>query len=182
VVAEYYGENYFASHSTGSFVFEQDTKVGGFFVDTAPEFTASWYDTYTGRLYYVAGTLGDVYEWDDLTQPTLTMEWKSKVIVTKEMLNLGAARVIADYSTVTNTWDAETVVWESALTNWNTADEITFKLWVDKQLLFTTTVNDMDGFRLPSGYRTDTFEVGVEGNVRVRAIHLAETMSGLREV
>jgi hypothetical protein len=110
------------------------------------------------------------------------MEWKSKVIVTKEMLNLGAARVIADYSTVTTTWDAGTVAWESALTNWNNPDEITFKLWVDKQLLFTTTVNDVDGFRLPSGYRTDTFEVGVEGNVRVRAIHLAETMSGLREV
>lgn len=182
VVAEYYGENYFASHSTGSFVFEQDTKIGGFFVDTAPEFTASWYDTHTGRLYYVTGTLGDVSEWDDLAQPALTMEWKSKVIVTKEMLNLGAARVIADYSTVTTTWDAETVAWESALTNWNNPDEITFKLWVDKQLLFTTTVNDMDGFRLPSGYRTDTFEVGVEGNVRVRAIHLAETMSGLREV
>ena len=182
VIAEYYGENYFASHSQGSFVFERDDKVGGFFVDTGPTYTASWYDTQTGRLYYVAGTLGDVYEWDDLAQPTLTMEWKSKVIVTKDMLNLGAARVIADYSTVTNTWDAETTAWESALTNWNTADEITFKLWVDKQLIFTTTVNDMSGFRLPTGYRTDTFEVGVEGNVRVRAIHLAETMLGLREV
>lgn len=181
VVAEYYGENYFASHSQGSFVFEQDAKVGGFFVDTEPVFTASWYNTYTGKLYYVSGTLGDVYEWDDLTQPTLTMQWKSKVIITKDMINLGAARVVADYSTVTATWDTETATWESALTNWNTADEITFKLWVDKQLTFTTTVNDSEGFRLPTGYRTDTFEVGVEGNVRVRAIHLAETMLGLRE-
>ena len=182
VVAEYYGENYFASHSQGSFVFEQDTKSGGSFVDTGPVFTASWYDGQTGKLYYVSGTLGDIYEWDDLAQPALTMEWKSKVIVTKDMLNLGAARVIADYSTVTTTWDQETIAWNSALTNWNTADEITFRLWVDKQLIFTTTVNDVDGFRLPTGYRTDTFEVGVEGNVRVRAIHLAETMLGLREV
>jgi hypothetical protein len=181
VVAEYYGENYFASHSQGSFVFEQDTKVGGFFVDTAPVFTASWYDTQTGKLYYTTGTLGDVYEWDDLTQPALTMEWKSKVIVTKDMINLGAARVIADYSTVTTTWDTETQLWNAALTNWNNADEITFRLWADKQLIFTTTVNDVGGFRLPTGYRTDTFEVGVEGNVRVRAIHLAETMFGLRE-
>ena len=181
VVAEYYGENYFASHSQGSFVFEQDAKVGGFFVDTAPVFTASWYDTQTGKLYYTTGTLGDVYEWDDLAQPALTMEWKSKVIVTKDMINLGAARVIADYSSVTSVWDADTQLWNAALTNWNNADEITFKLWVDKQLIFTTTVNDVDGFRLPTGYRTDTFEVGVEGNVRVRAIHLAETMLGLRE-
>jgi hypothetical protein len=182
VVAEYYGENYFASHSTGSFVFEQDTKVGGFFVDADPVFTASWYDTQTGKLYYVSGTLGDVYEWDDLSQPALTMEWKSKVIITKDMLNLGAARVIADYSAVTATWDTDVQLWNAALTNWDLADEITFRLWVDKQLIFTTTVNDVDGFRLPTGYRTDTFEVGVEGNVRVRAIHLAETMLGLREV
>jgi hypothetical protein len=182
VVAEYYGENYLASHSTGSFVFEQDAKVGGFFVDTDPVFTASWYDTQTGKLYYVSGTLGDVYEWDDLSQPALTMEWKSKVIVTKDMLNLGAARVIADYSAVTATWDTDVQLWNAALTNWNLADEITFRLWVNKQLIFTTTVNDVDGFRLPTGYRTDTFEVGVEGNVRVRAIHLAETMLGLREV
>ena len=182
VVAEYYGENYFASHAGGSFVFEQNPKTGGSFVDTGPTFTASWYDPQTGRLYYVAGTAGDVYEWDDLAQPALTMQWKSKVFKTADMINLGAARVIADYSTVTGTWDAETVAWESALTNWNNADEITFKLWVDKQLTFTTTINDVDGFRLPSGYRTDTFEVGVEGNVRVRAIHLAETMLGLRQV
>jgi hypothetical protein len=182
VIAEYYGENYFASHAQGSFVFEQDTQVGGFFVDTGPVFTASWYDTQTGALYYTTGTLGDVYQWDDLTQPALTMEWKSKVIVTKDMINLGAARVIADYSTVTTAWDSETRQWNAALTNWNNADEITFKLWVDKQLIFTTTVNDTDVFRLPSGYRTDTFEVGVEGNVRVRAIHIAETSLGLREV
>jgi hypothetical protein len=182
VVAEYYGENYFASHSTGSFVFEQDTKVGGFFVDTDPVFTASFYDTQTGKLYYASGTLGDVYEWDDLAQPAVTMGWKSKVIVTKDMINLGAARVIADYSTVTQTWDTDVQLWNAALTNWDLADEITFRLWVNKQLIFTTTVNDVDGFRLPTGYRTDTFEVGVEGNVRVRAIHLAETMLGLREV
>jgi hypothetical protein len=182
VVAEYYGENYFASHSGGSFVFEQDTKVGGFFVDTGPVFTASFYDTQTGRLYYVGGTNGDIFEWDDLSQPALTMQWKSKVIVTKDMVNLGAARVVADYSTLTQTWDTDVQLWNAALTNWNLADEITFRLWVDKQLIFTTTVNDVDGFRLPTGYRTDTFEVGVEGNVRVRAIHLAETMLGLREV
>jgi hypothetical protein len=182
VVAEYYGENYFASHSQGSFVFEQEAKAGGFFVDTESVFSASWFDVQTGRLYITTGTLGDVYEWDDLTQPALTMEWKSKVIITKNMINLGAARVVADYSTVTNTWDAETALWNSVLTNWNTADEITFRLWANKQLILTTVVNDANGFRLPTGYRTDTFEVGVEGNVRVRAIHLAETMLGLREV
>ena len=181
VIAEYYGDNYFASHSTGAFIFEQDTKVGGFFVDADYSFTASFYDSIDGIVYYVSGTNGDIYQWDDLTQPSVTMEWKSKVIITKDMLNLGAARVVADYATVTATWDAETQLWNSALENWDAADNITFKLWVDKQLILTTTVTDSDVFRLPSGYRTDTFEVGVTGDVRVRAIHLGETPLGLRE-
>ena len=181
VIAEYYGENYFATHSTGAFVFEQDTKVGGFFVDASPVFTASWYDAQTGRLYYATGTLGDIYEWDNLAQPALTMTWKSKVLVTKDMINLGAARVVADYGNTTSKWDLETSLWEAKTGNWNSPDEMTFRLWVDKELIFTTTLNDSDAFRLPTGYRTDTFEVGVEGNVRVRAIHLAETMIGLRE-
>jgi hypothetical protein len=182
VIAEYYGDNYFASHSTGAFIFEQDTKVGGFFVDADYSFTASFYDSIDGIVYYVSGTSGDIYQWDDLTQPSVTMEWKSKVIVTKDMINLGAARVVADYATVTTAWDAETQLWNSALEDWDAADNITFKLWVDKQLILTTTVTDSDVFRLPSGYRTDTFEVGVTGDVRVRAIHLGETPLGLRDV
>ena len=181
VIAEYYGENYFASHSAGAFVFEQDSQVGGFFVDTDVTFTASFFDTVGGKLYFCAGTSGDVYLWDDLAQPSKTMTWKSKTLKTADMINLGAARVIADYATVTSTWDQDTRQWEAALTNWNSADDITFKLWVDKQLEFTATIGDDTGFRLPSGYRSDTFEVAVEGNVRVRAIHLAQTPTGLKQ-
>jgi hypothetical protein len=57
---------------------------------------------------------------------------------------------------------------------------ITFRLWVDKQLAFQATVSTDDVFRLPTGYRSDTFEVGVSGSARVRAIHFGETPFGLR--
>lgn len=182
VIAEYYGDNYFASHSTGAFVFEQDTKVGGFFVNAEYSFTASWYDAVDGIVYYVSGTNGDIYQWDDLDQPLTTQEWKSKVIVAKDMINLGAARVVADYSVTSEDWDVETTLWEAATENWDLPAQLTFRLWVDKELILETTINDSEVFRLPTGYRTDTFEVGVEGNIRVRAIHLAETPIGLRSV
>jgi hypothetical protein len=182
VVAEYYGDAYLASHSTGSFVFERDEKVGGYFVTTPYQFTASWYDEVTGKLYYVSGTNGDIYEWDNLSQPPVTQEWKSKVIVTQNMINLGAARVIADYAAETAIWDSVSTQWQNTTASWNSTDPVTFQLWVDKQLLYTTTVADKDVFRLPTGYRSDTFEVGVTSNIRVRAIHLAETSLGLREV
>lgn len=182
LVAEYYGDSYFASHTSGAFVFEHDAKVGGFFVNLDYRFTASWYDPVDGIVYYTSGTNGDVYEWDNLDQPPTTLEWKSKVIVTKDMINLGAARVVADYAETTTIWDATTTSWEAETMLWNAVDELTFRLWVDKQLLFETPVVDSSVFRLPTGYRADTFEVGVEGNVRVRAIHLAETPLGLRDV
>ena len=182
VVAEYYGDNYFASHSTGAFVFEQDTKVGGFFVNADYSFSASFYDAIDGIVYYVSGTNGDIYEWDNLAQPAVVQEWKSKVLVTKDMINLGAARVVADYAGITSIWDSSTTLWQLTAETWGSAGALTFRMWVDKQLIFETTVSDVNGFRLPSGYRTDTFEVGVESNIRVRAIHLAETMLGLREV
>lgn len=182
VVAEYYGDNYFASHSTGAFIFEQDAKVGGFFVNASYTFSASWYDAVDGIVYYVSGTNGDIYQWDDLTQPSVTQEWKSKVIITKDMINLGAARVVADYAVTSENWDAEVTQWEALTENWDLPAQLTFKLWVDKELTLTTTINDSEIFRLPSGYRTDTFEVGIEGNIRVRAIHMAETPTGLRGV
>ena len=182
VVAEYYGDNYFASHATGAFIFEYDAKVGGFFVNTDYSFTASWYDPVDGIVYYTSGTNGDVYEWDNLDQPPTTLAWKSKVIATKDMINIGAARVVADYAETTTIWDAATTNWESEMMLWDAANVLTFRLWADKQLLFETQVIDSSVFRLPTGYRTDTFEVGVEGNIRVRAIHLAETPLGLREV
>jgi hypothetical protein len=181
LIAEYYGDNYVASHSGGGLVFERDEKVGGFFVDTDYTFTASWYDSITGKLYYVYGTNGDIYEWNDLAQPMVTQTWKSKVINTKDMINMGAARIIADYGDTTGVWNEVTTTWDADIDTWDAPDALTFKLWVNKELIHTTVVNDDLTFRLPTGYRSDTFEVEVSGNIRVRAIHLGETPLSLRE-
>jgi len=181
VIAEYYGDNYVASHSTGGLVFERDEKVGGFFVDTDYTFTASWYDPIEGKLYYVSGTNGDIYEWNDLTQPAVTQTWKSKVINTKDMINMGAARIVADYGDTTEVWNETTTTWNATTDTWDAPDALTFKLWVDKDLIYTTIVNDDLTFRLPTGYRSDTFEIEVSGNIRVRAVHLGETPLSLRE-
>lgn len=182
LVAEYYGESYFASHSAGGIVFEADPRTGGAFVETTYTFTASWYDYATGKLYYVSGANGDVYQWDDLTQPPVTQAWKSKVFVTDDYRNYGAARVVADYTEETAIWSTVATTWGATTDLWGSVDPVTFKLWANKELIFTTSLSDSDVFRLPTGYLTDTIEVGVEGNIRVRAIHIAETPSGLRAV
>lgn len=159
IVAEDYGDMYFASHSTGSFTFTPQQQVGEF-VDCDDTFTAAFYDALEDRLYYTNGTAGVVYEWDNLDEPAQSARWKSKVMVTPNPGNLGAARVVGDYS----------------------SNSVTFRLYADKALKFTRTVTDSKMFRLPTGYRTDTYEVEVEGPVRVRSIHLADTPQGLKEV
>jgi len=59
---------------------------------------------------------------------------------------------------------------------------VTVKVWANKTLQHTVIVQSSDIFRLPSGYKADTFEVSVSGAVRIRAIHMAETPAGLRSV
>ena len=99
LVGHYYDGKYFGSHSTKSFIFERDDKVGGFFVQIQYRFSAAYSDPQTGTMYYTIGSSGDINEWDNQGETLSPMEWKSKTIVTKDYLNLGAARVVADYET-----------------------------------------------------------------------------------
>ena len=181
----FYGDAYFASYTKDAvgkgFILQLEDK-NSFFVDVTYSFSAAWYDGLTGRLYYTQAGNSTIYEWDSLLQPAATMEWKSKVIKTPDYTNYGAARVIADYSNLTSVWDTTSTLWENTTQLWNNADQITFKMWVDKSLIFTTTLNDNSIFRLPTGYRSDTFELSVAGNVRVRAIHLGPTPTSLMRV
>jgi hypothetical protein len=184
LIAAPYGDAYVGSHSTGALVYEREEGTAGSFVDLDYSFTAAWYDTRFNRLYYTSGVAGDIYLWDELTQPAATYEWKSKVFKTANMINLGAARVIADYAAgdLSPIWEEVDEVWEAETCTWDGVNPVTFRMWADKELILETPISDSGVFRLPAGYRSDTFEVGVEADVRIRAIHLAETPSGLREV
>lgn len=183
LVATAYKDTYVASHATASIVLEPgDGRNPPTFVDNDFLFTASWYDSITNSLYTVSGTNGDIYQWDNLSQPNSTMTWKSKTFVTKDFTNIGAARVVADYSGVpgSSIWEDVDLNWEASDELWNAVDPITFRLYVDKELIFTTTQSNNNLFRLPAGYKSDTFEVGIDSLVRVRAIHIADTPINLR--
>ena len=184
LVGTTYKDLYFASHSAGAITFETSTdqKIGPTFVDNDFIFTASWYDDITNDLYIISGDEGDIYKWDDPSQPLGTMYWKSKVMVSKDYTNLGAARVVADYTgeDQSTIWNQTEANWEADDQLWDQLDNITFRLYVDKNLIFTTTVSNSNAFRLPTGYRSDTFEVEIESVVRVRSIHLGETPTSLR--
>jgi hypothetical protein len=183
IVGAFYDSMYFGSHSTGSFFYRrsQDGQTPGDFVDHELTFTATWFDPLTGALYYTTGDDGDIVRWDDPAQPNADFAWKSKVFISQVPFNMGAARVVADYAgvAVSPIWGDYDVEWGSADEDWFVSEPITFKLYANKNLVLTTTRSNSDVFRLPAGYKTDTYEVEVDGTVRVRAIHLGETPSSL---
>lgn len=47
---------------------------------------------------------------------------------------------------------------------------------------YTTRITDTNMHRLPSGYKSDTWEIRLNGNVRLRHMKIAETASGLKQV
>lgn len=232
VVAKFFDNKYFMSHSTGSMLFERDDQVGGNLITTPVKFNGGYYDARYNIFYYVTDSGGEIYEWNPSDQPFMTMEWKSKVFVNKEYTNLGAARVIADFDpadeadaieafnalvvahniemwALTNqlgpmngqlsytdpTSSTYIVVDNSLGLTMVNGDPITqytqelvgayyinFRLWANKILVADVVVSDSNIFRLPTGYKADTFEIAVSGSARVRAIHIADTPQGLVNV
>lgn len=231
IVGVFFKDKYYASHSTGAFIFERDQKVGGFYVTTNHTYTAAYLDEAENVLYTVSTDRGDISTFDQDDQVLRPLEWKSKTIITKDYINLGAARIIADFEPTAEALAAitayndgveayNTAVWAlqeqlgtlNGPTDYLDANNVrvnnfgelnsgpihgdggatrselevpstypvTFKLFVDKELKYTTTVSSNAIFRLPTGYRSDTFEVSVAGKARIRAIHLGQTPYGLR--
>jgi hypothetical protein len=230
IVAEFYNNKYFLSHSTGSMIFERDDQIGGVLVTAPIKFNAAYYDARYDKFYYATADGGEIYEWNATDQPLLATEWKSKVFINKDYTNIGAARVVADFSTdqseldAVNAFNAAVVAHNTEM--WSLSDQlgtlngqlsytdpvtsvytivdntiggsmlngdvrtqysiaatgsysVNFRLWANKVLVADVVVTNSDIFRLPTGYKADTFEVAVGGSARIRAIHLADTPQGL---
>lgn len=187
IVGAVFKENYIGSTNTAALTLEALEGEGGTalsFVDLDFQYTASWYDNETNALYTAVGTAGDIYRWDTPSTQNMTLRWKSKVFITDAPMNLGAARVVADYSPIGESpiWEETDYNWEAADFRWEEGGPLVFNLYINKQLIFTTNRFNSSIFRLPAGYKSDTFEVEVYSDVRVRAIHIAETPTGLGEV
>lgn len=211
MLADQYNGKYITTNSRGSFIFEKHDQIGGFLISLSQSFTATYYDMDKAKLYYAYN--GKLYLWDDPDKPLSQLDWKSKTMVSKDYMNLGAARVIADYGSNPNdvlvaqqnaqiladnqakisgrltlgamgdaSFGGVSLAGDDLLPLQAYDTGVQFQLYADKQLIFTTQVADSGVFRLPTGYRSDTFEVRLTGNTRIRAVHLGETPHGLDKV
>jgi len=128
IVGHFYNDKYFGSHSTGSFLFERNEEIGGYYVTTGHQFNSAWTDVLDNALYTSSDTLGSITQWGSASSPLRPMEWKSKTVVTQDYINLGAARIIADY-TITAEDAAAYTTYNDSVPAYNTA------IWAESQQL-----------------------------------------------
>lgn len=173
LVATAFDGAYFAWHSAGgiSYIYQHQnsldkTKQPGSFVDlSVPKSklpTALWYDVRSNQLYFVVGgNDNNIYIWDDVTsRSSMPYTWRSKVIHTDAPGNIGVGKIDANFK----------------------GGVVNFGLWVDGVLIAKRIIRNNHMFRLPCGYRSDTFEVTIQSTARVKTVYLASTPTSLKEV
>lgn len=128
IVGHFFDDKYFGSYDGGSFLFERDERVGGYYITAGHQFNSAWTDVSTNALYTASDTLGNITQWGSSTWPIRPMEWKSKTIVTKDYINVGAARVVADYD-VTDEDIAAYATYNASIVTYNAA------VWADSEQL-----------------------------------------------
>jgi len=209
VTGVYYNNKYFGSHTTGGFIFEQDEKTGGNYTQVTPVFTAAYYSFVDGFMYYIDTTdTAKIKRWDDPDSAAGTYEWKSKLYRLPMPINLGAARILADYDTEYGSIVAENAARAAANAALGTTggalgsasvatyslaggaevqllsapSDVTFELWIDGAVKFSKVVTSNEVFRMPMGYKADNAQIRLSTGLRVREVHLAETPTGLQKI
>jgi hypothetical protein len=60
--------------------------------------------------------------------------------------------------------------------------EVDFTLYAkNDEVVFSKTIKNGQPFRLPSGYKSDTFAISLRGQVLVKSVEMAETVIGLKQ-
>lgn len=158
-----------------------------------------------GKLYAAKGT--KLYQWDVDVGRTYESEWFSGTMQLPKPVNMGAAQVHAEFGDIvppdTTQIAANEViiaagpdavaghlaghefldyeVCGSALIPAvvGTNKRVQFTLYADDVPIFTKNVISNKAFRLPAGYTSETFNVGMHASIRTYSVSIAETMDEL---
>ncbi len=158
VRAWYYEGKYLASTGGKSFIYHS-TQQEGYIVELSNTFDAGYYDRDSGEFFFVEG--GTLYQWDAHTTDNLEMVWCSKRFVSPIPVNYGAVKLEADFSTSTT---------------------FTLRRGIPASQCCEYVTRNNAPFRLPAGFKDDTYDIIITGRSRVRSVHVTETVRGLRGV
>ena len=170
-----------------------------------------WTDPLSGVMYVVRQNV--LEKWEGESGVRDRYDWKSKEFRFPVPLNMGAAKVDADFQDTASVAAAAAyaavvaanqVLIDGAMTFGAISESqigllpiggdemsdppprgfesLQFNLYINDVLKFTKQVMSSKAFKLPNGYKSDTAAVRLSGNVTVRRVSVAETMTGLKRV
>lgn len=118
----------------------------------------------TGYLFALSNTDNKIYK-IDAGATNSTYDWKSKIFQCPLPSNFGALQVYADY------------IFMAA----NAGSYINIKVYADGVKQYDANVTSSDPVRLPAGFKAVNWEIEVLGNVPVRSVLLASTMTETKQ-
>ncbi len=163
-----YGGRYVGFYDTGILNDQGELLRGGFILDLDGNWswlttyaTAGWYDSKSGQLYLVVNDVvgaAQMFLFD--VGASQACYWESRPLATNRAMNFGAARIRAEG-------------WPVTLTLYATDTAGT------EQVMFSRSVMDEKPFRLPAGYRSDKYRMGLATAGKVHKCWLAESLAEL---
>ena len=157
-----------------------------------------------GNLYLAQGNL--VYQLGVADVPTYFSEWKSAILQLAKPTNFAVAQVHADFSAIVAVDESDAVSNAALLSDPYgqfgaingdsihdfgindcglvptvvTAEKVVnFTLYADDAVVLTKNVRNSTPFRLPAGYRSDAFNIGLSTSIPVYSASMAESTAEL---
>jgi hypothetical protein len=208
-VAGFSDGQYYAKYDTenSTFIWLFDTLENDSVVRVEQSATYLLRSETDGELYFVVGK--SIYKWDSSSNTRYTSDWVSAEIQAPRPLNFSAAQVHAGFDTVLppNTADLEyneSIIGDVDLVggsvNANSLLEleingsnlravvleteavVQFTLYSNGQPVFVTDVRSSKPFRLPAGFLSEVYQVGITTSVPIYNVSIAESISELSQV
>ncbi|MDO9252643.1 MAG: hypothetical protein Q7U48_13970 [Hydrogenophaga sp.] len=200
---------YYASyeHDDGRRVFALDIGESDSAVEILESPTAMLSNELDGELYIAKG--GRILRWDADPGSAYMADWVSMDVQLGQPTNFSVAQVHADFFEIVPP-DTEFIAQDQALMlagadavnghmlglefnlievngsllippRRQTSKKVTFTLWYDRELIYSTEVTSEMPFVLPAGIKGEVVNIGISGSVRVHSMTIAQSTAELRE-
>jgi hypothetical protein len=209
--AEVFDNCYYASftapNATGSRTWVLNLRERDGAIEVDDFFDCLYRNNYDGELYVVRGR--EVFRWDAHPSSFYTTDWKSAEIQLPSPTNFAICQIHADFVEEVPI-DLEQLALNEAIlddpiqvggflggdnilgVNVNgsrivplgsqASQRVEFVLYKDRQPIFTKQVLSSRPYRLPSGYRSEVFQIGLSTTVPVYTVTIAQSTAELAQV
>ncbi len=208
-VAAFHDGQYYARYSlgTGSRILVVDLNEPDSVVEIDQDVSALYRNEYDGKLYVALGS--QLFEWDSDAGRAYTGDWLSGTMQMPSLINLSVAQVHADFSGSTQIDSVQlqentalialgpdavaghlnghellsfevngSYILPVAVAN---PKRVQFTLYVNEVPVFTKNVTSSMPFRLPAGFLSEVYSIGISANTRTYSVAVATSVAELSQ-